>query len=144
MFGQDPRIGLPPHDQDRRLDLPDPGKQPVVRRRGEPLPGRLAIALAAVSVVVIAYAWFNLTGPAAGLTAGAALVYLVGVFGVTVFFSVPLNEALAGLDATSETARQFWETRYLPRWTFWNSVRTVGSVLAVALYLFGLLWAAQG
>ena len=104
----------------------------------------LFIGMAAVSVVVIAYAWLYLNGPAGGLIAGAALVYLVGVFGVTVFFNVPLNEALAGLDAGSETARQFWETRYLPRWTFWNSVRTVGSVLAATLYLFGLLWAAQG
>ncbi|MGC9371309.1 MAG: DUF1772 domain-containing protein [Paracoccaceae bacterium] len=104
----------------------------------------LFLGMAAVSVVVIAYAWFNLTGPAAGLIAGAALVYLVGVFGVTVLFNVPLNDALAGLEAGSETARQFWESRYLPRWTFWNSVRTAGSVLAAALYLFGLLWAGQG
>jgi uncharacterized membrane protein len=32
---------------------------------------------------------------------------------------------------------------YLPRWTFWNTVRTLACAVASALLLFGLLWMTQ-
>ena len=74
----------------------------------------------------------------------AALVYLIGCFGVTVVFNVPLNETLAGMDLTSDATRDYWSQTYVPRWTFWNSVRTGAAALASALLLFGLLWMIQG
>jgi uncharacterized membrane protein len=55
----------------------------------------------------------------------AGLVYLIGCFGVTVFFNVPMNEALAGMEMSSNTTRDYWLQTYVPRWTFWNSVRTL-------------------
>ena len=74
---------------------------------------------------------------------GAGLVYLVGCFGATVVFNVPMNEALAGMDLSSEATRHYWSDTYLPRWTFWNTVRTLACGLSAAMLLFGLSWAIQ-
>jgi uncharacterized membrane protein len=84
-----------------------------------------------------------LSGPAGTLIGLAALVYLVGCFGVTVVFNVPMNEALAEMELNTEATRDYWLQTYVPRWTFWNSVRTSAAALSAALLLFGLLWMTQ-
>lgn len=53
-----------------------------------------------------------------------SLLYLIGSFGVTVAFNVPLNNSLAGSNDPG-----IWTT-YSASWTFWNHVRTLASVLA--------------
>lgn len=73
----------------------------------------------------------------------AGLVYLIGCFGVTVFFNVPMNEALAGMEMASDGTRDYWLGTYVPRWTFWNSVRTIACTVSAALLLFGVLWMTQ-
>ncbi len=103
----------------------------------------LFLGMAAVSLFIAAYAWVGLDGPASSLIALSAIVYLVGCFGVTVVFNVPMNEALAGMDLADAGTRGYWLDTYVPRWTFWNSVRTFASALAAALLLFGLLWMTQ-
>ncbi len=103
----------------------------------------LFLGMAAVSIVIAGYAWIGLSGPASLLILLSALIYLVGCFGVTVAFNVPMNEALAGMELTSEATRDYWLQTYVPRWTFWNSVRTAASALSAALLLFGLLWITQ-
>jgi len=100
----------------------------------------LFLGMAAVSLVISGYAAMNLTGLAGTLILLAGLVYLIGCFGVTVVFNVPMNEALAGMDLSQEATREYWISTYLPRWTFWNTVRTVACVLSAGLLLFGLLW----
>lgn len=68
--------------------------------------------------------------PGMGLVVGAGVVYLVGMFGVTAVFNVPLND---GLDAVgSAEAAGVWEA-YLVVWTRWNHVRTVLSLGAAGL-----------
>jgi len=57
-----------------------------------------------------------------------------------VFCNVPMNEALAGMDLSRDETRAYWTGTYLPRWTFWNTVRTLACVLSAGLLLFGLLW----
>lgn len=99
----------------------------------------LFMGMAALSVAIIGYAYVNLTGPAAVLIMLASGLYLVGVFGVTVVFNVPLNNLLEGMDFRSEVALDFWKTRYLPGWTFWNSVRTFASILSASLLLFAVV-----
>ncbi len=103
----------------------------------------LFLGMAAVSIVIAGYAWLGLSGPESLLILLSALIYLVGCFGVTVAFNVPMNEALAGMELTSEATRDYWLQTYVPRWTFWNSVRTAASALSAALLLFGLLWITQ-
>ncbi|PHP66941.1 hypothetical protein CSC94_10300 [Zhengella mangrovi] len=104
----------------------------------------LFLGMAGVSIVIAGYAWFGLGGPAGMLILLAALVYVVGCFGVTVVFNVPMNEALAGMDLSSGATRDYWLQTYVPRWTFWNSIRTAAAALSSALLLYGLLWLVQG
>jgi len=103
----------------------------------------LFLGMAAVSLIVAVYGAFGLSGPAGTLIMAAGLVYLFGCFGVTVFFNVPMNEALAGMEMSSGTTREYWMQTYVPRWTFWNSVRTIACAVSAALLLFGLLWMTQ-
>ncbi|MDJ0821998.1 MAG: DUF1772 domain-containing protein [Paracoccaceae bacterium] len=103
----------------------------------------LFMGMAAVSLVIGGYAWVSLSGPAGVLILLAALVYLIGCFGVTVAFNVPMNQALAGMELSSDATRDYWLQTYVPRWTFWNSVRTGAAALSAALLLFGLLWMTQ-
>lgn len=104
----------------------------------------LFLGMAGLSLVIAGYAWIGLNGSAGFLILLAALVYLVGCFGVTVAFNVPMNQALAGMELSSEATRDYWLQTYVPRWTFWNSVRTGSAALSAALLLFGLLWMTQG
>ncbi|KPK15099.1 MAG: hypothetical protein AMJ62_10590 [Myxococcales bacterium SG8_38] len=72
----------------------------------------------------------------AALVAGG-FVYLLGMFGCTVAFNVPLNNALDAHDASSPEGARFWQT-YLARWTRWNHVRTVASTVSCACYIGAL------
>jgi uncharacterized membrane protein len=65
-----------------------------------------------------------------------SLLYLVGTFGVTIAFNVPLNNALAMVDPNSADGATLW-AKYLANWTFWNHVRMVAAIAASAL----LMWA---
>lgn len=66
------------------------------------------------------------------LLAGS-LFYLVGIFGITVVFNVPLNDALAAVDPASSEGTALW-TRYLDEWVFWNHVRTVSGIVSLASF----------
>ncbi|OAN77832.1 hypothetical protein A8B78_13790 [Jannaschia sp. EhC01] len=103
----------------------------------------LFIGLAPVSLLIAAYGGIYVGNGPGNVIMLAGVIYFIGCFGVTVGFNVPMNEALAGMDVTADTTRDYWTGTYLPRWTFWNTVRTVASGLSSALLLFGLLWATQ-
>ncbi len=103
----------------------------------------LFLGMAAVSAFVVVYSAMHLGGGPGTLILLGALAYLVGCFAVTVFFNVPMNEALAGMDLSAEATRDYWTGTYLPRWTMWNSLRTLACAIAAALMLFGLLWLVQ-
>ena len=103
----------------------------------------LFLGMAAVSLFIAVFGALWLSGPAGTLLVLAGIVYLTGCFGVTVFFNVPMNEALAGMDFTAEATQDYWAQAYLPRWTFWNTVRTIACALSAVLLLFGLFETAQ-
>src|SRR6056297_70379 len=103
----------------------------------------LFLGMAALSLVVAGYGAVNLTHPSGALILLAGLAYLIGCFGVTVFFNVPMNEALARMDLSQDATRAYWSDTYLPRWTFWNTVRTLACGVSAALLLFGLIWMTQ-
>ncbi len=63
-----------------------------------------------------------------------SLLYLLGTFGVTIAFNVPLNDALAIVDPNSPDGATFW-AKYLTNWTFWNHVRTVAGIVASAAFI---------
>lgn len=103
----------------------------------------LFLGMAPVSLLIAAYGAMVVGHGPGTVMMVAGLTYFVGCFGVTVFFNVPMNEALAGMEASAEATRDYWTRTYLPRWTFWNTVRTIACGLSAALLLFALAWAAQ-
>ena len=103
----------------------------------------LFLGMAVVSALLAGYAAFALAGPPGTLILLAGLVYLVGCFGVTVVCNVPMNEALGAMDPSEETAFAYWSDTYLPRWTFWNTVRTLACVASAVLMLLGLTGLSQ-
>ena len=72
----------------------------------------------------------------------AALIYLIGTFGVTAFGNVPLNESLdainiSTLDSTQlETLREGYETK----WNRLHTIRTTCSVLSFVSILISQLF----
>lgn len=80
-------------------------------------------------------------GSAGWVAAIGGIVFLVGMFGVTVVFNVPMNDALAAAPAGSPEQAALWE-RYLSDWTAWNHVRTVASLIAVGLFSVAYRWSA--
>lgn len=103
----------------------------------------LFLGLAPVSLLIAAYGAIVVGNGPGMVMMLAGLTYFVGCFGVTVFFNVPMNEALAGMDVFEDATLDYWTRTYLPRWSFWNTVRTVACGLSAALLLFSLAWVAQ-
>ncbi|WP_419912653.1 DUF1772 domain-containing protein [Hoeflea sp.] len=99
----------------------------------------LFLGMAAGSLLITGYAAIGIGGIAGTAIMSAGLVYLIGCFGVTVFFNVPMNEALAGMELGTDATQDYWVVTYLPKWTFWNTVRTIACVVSAALLLSGLL-----
>ncbi len=83
------------------------------------------------------FALLNWSGPVATHLAVVSMLYIVGSIVVTMVFNVPLNNALARADANNPDSVSLWR-HYLHRWTFWNHVRTGGSLAAAALLI--LAW----
>jgi uncharacterized membrane protein len=75
---------------------------------------------------------------------GAAAVYLLGAFVPTVAINVPMNEALGArsVPASLNEAATVWRD-YSSRWTAWNHVRSISSLLALLLVGAGLLAAGR-
>jgi len=80
--------------------------------------------------------------PSGRLVLSADLIYLIGAFGVTSAFNVPLNGEIAPLDpARPENAQAM--VSYIAEWTLWNHVRTLASLASFVLLLLSLR-AGQG
>jgi uncharacterized membrane protein len=82
----------------------------------------VAIVVVAVGALGEAYAPWLL---------GGALLYLVGVFGLTIGFHVPRNDALAALAPDAAGTGDAWRT-YVSEWTAANHVRAASGLLAAA------------
>ncbi|MGQ0531073.1 MAG: anthrone oxygenase family protein [Caulobacteraceae bacterium] len=91
----------------------------------------VCLALAALTLLT----W---SPPASLYVVAGAAIYLVGTTWVTMAFNVPLNNALAKIDADSDEGAALWR-RYLSVWTAWNHVRTVAPFASCALFIMALL-----
>jgi len=89
------------------------------------------------SLVLAAVALFRWGRPGATAMLAGGLIYVAGMFLCTIFFNVPLNNALAVVEPASVEAASVWG-RYRDRWTVWNHVRTIASTAACALYIAAL------
>lgn len=71
----------------------------------------------------------------------AAVLYWVGVFGITMACNVPLNNQLEAFDLSKASANALSEmrVRFETPWNRWHLLRTVFSVLAASLALIAIL-----
>ncbi|KWE53188.1 hypothetical protein WT53_26425 [Burkholderia sp. MSMB2157WGS] len=65
------------------------------------------------------------------------VLYVLGMFAVTLAVNVPLNDALAAADPATTHGAALW-ARYLHDWTRWNHVRTVASAAACVSFIAGI------
>lgn len=96
------------------------------------LPVFMGSTLACLVLAVLAPFRWNEPGAAMWLIGG--VIYVFGMFVVTMLFNVPLNNALAAVEPATNDAGTLW-ARYLSDWTWWNHVRTVTSTLAFVLFV---------
>lgn len=102
------------------------------------IPFFIGTTLASLALALLGLARLGQPGAIAMLAGGT--IYVVGMFGVTMGFNVPLNNALAAVDPASAEGARVW-MRYLSEWTLWNHVRMLACVAASALFI--LVIAAQ-
>jgi uncharacterized membrane protein len=71
----------------------------------------------------------------------AALVYAIGVFGVTMFGNVPLNDALASFNTTTASAKEITDHRAMfeDSWNFLHNIRTIANVISLILVIVSCL-----
>jgi uncharacterized membrane protein len=74
----------------------------------------------------------------------AAAVYVVGALVPSFAVNIPMNDTLDAARPSAAEAARVWSD-YSSRWTLWNHVRTVSSLISVGLVGLGLfLWGRQG
>jgi uncharacterized membrane protein len=76
--------------------------------------------------------------PGALAIAAGGVIYVLGMFVVTMVFNVPLNNALARSEPMSADTAPLW-ARYLKDWRAWNHLRTVASTAASAFFTWALV-----
>lgn len=93
-----------------------------------------------VALIAAATAWFAKRKQAAVLLGVSAALYFCGAFLVTVIHHIPLNEALAVIDARAleGTAAEVWAT-YSENWTPMNTLRAVACMIALVPLVYAVV-----
>lgn len=99
-------------------------------------------ATAAASLALIGSAFVRRQSAGSSFLIVGGLLYLIGSFGVTVVFNVPLNNRLAMVVPLEANSVNTWAS-YVRNWSFWNHVRIVASVGAMVMFALALLQKAQ-
>ncbi len=71
----------------------------------------------------------------------ATLVYVTGVFGVTILGNVPLNNVLAGINLSASTVEEISKLRihFEVPWNRLHTIRTISSTISLVLVLMACL-----
>jgi uncharacterized membrane protein len=93
---------------------------------------------AALALFLAIAALLGLGVPRPGFVLAGAALYILGNIVVTSVFNVPMNNALAAVAPDSAAGAQLWSV-YLDRWVFWNHVRTVSCLAALAAFIAALM-----
>jgi uncharacterized membrane protein len=88
----------------------------------------LFMGTALLGIGLAIWSLFSIAQTDSQLVLLGALLYVLGCFGVTMVFNVPLNDQLAAAAPTEA----LWNS-YLRTWTLWNSVRTAAATLSSAV-----------
>ena len=101
------------------------------------------VGTAAACALLVVAALLSWQEPGAMFLLAGALLYFAGTFLATMFFNVPLNDALAAVAPDSSEGASLW-SRYLVTWTNWNHVRTIAALAASAVLTIALCLQARG
>ena len=91
--------------------------------------------LTSAALAVVAILHWGQPGSVPMLLGG--VLYVVGMFVVTMVFNQPLNEALFAVDPATTGGAALW-SRYVSEWTFWNHVRTIASTASFTLFILSI------
>ncbi|GAB3696608.1 DUF1772 domain-containing protein [Spirosoma flavus] len=71
------------------------------------------------------------------LLLAATFVYMIGVFGITMFCNVPLNNALDAFSMENASAAELGAQRsgFEMPWNRWHAIRTIASIVTLLLVL---------
>jgi uncharacterized membrane protein len=94
----------------------------------------MLLGLAPITLGFAAYAYFSLSGPVKLWIMSGAAIYIIGVFFVTMFGNVPMNNRLDAMNYETAEAINYWRT-YGIVWTGWNHIRTFGSAATAVCFL---------
>lgn len=97
----------------------------------------LFLATSLISLLLVGVALFRWGESDALPMLCGGIIYVVGMFLVTMVFTEPLNRALAVVDPTSASGAEVW-SGYLQDWTPWNHVRTIASTAAATLFIHAI------
>jgi uncharacterized membrane protein len=98
----------------------------------------LFMGTAALSLILAVAALLKWSEPGAVYLLAGSVLYFAGCFLVTMLGNVPLNDALAAVNSSSDEGRRVW-THYLSAWTWWNTVRTIASLAASAAFIAAMV-----
>ena len=99
------------------------------------LPLFFGSTLSAVALLVIVFIDRDVDG--ANSILGGAMLYVAGMFVVTVIGNVPLNNRLDAANPEDEASLGVWKD-YLVRWSRWNHVRTMACIASLALLVLAV------
>lgn len=85
--------------------------------------------------LIAVYAGLRINEPGSLFLLVGALTYLIGPFGITMLFNVPLNNQLAR--ANGSDSNEIW-LMYQKKWQRWNHIRTYIGVASVVFMATGL------
>lgn len=101
----------------------------------------LLMGMVPVSLAWLAYGSIFAHGSGTWPVILAALVYLIGVFAVTAFGNVPMNQRLDAMPL-AQAADTYWPD-YVQGWIRWNHVRWVSATLAAIGFVYAALELAR-
>jgi uncharacterized membrane protein len=99
------------------------------------IPVFMLTTLTAASLTVLGVMRWGQPGSALMVTGG--VIYVLGMFVVTMVVNQPMNEALMGVDSATPQGVAYW-SRYVTEWTMWNHVRTFASTIAMGMFIAAL------
>jgi len=75
------------------------------------------------------------------LVVASAVIYFIGVFGVTILGNVPLNERLARFDIPGASLKEISAMRQVfeKPWNNYHAIRTIASILSFGLTIVALI-----
>lgn len=102
----------------------------------------LLMGLVPITMTIAGYAYLRLDGPLVTVLGLGAVLYVFGVFFVTVVGNVPMNQTLDAMPQGGPEAQAYWPD-YVRGWTLWNHLRWIASAGTAICYMLAAVLMAQ-